>query len=71
MLTTLRYKRLAKGLKINEMAQAVGIHETLLSKIELRQSYCPPKWREKLANFLEVTTDEIFDEHGMATLMPK
>lgn len=67
MLTKLRFLRIAKGKKIKEVSKEVGIEETLLCKIELRQHYCPPKWRSKLAAFFETTTDEIFDEHGWAT----
>lgn len=64
MLTALRFHRQKQGLKIIDVSKKLGIHETLLSKIEKGQHYVPTKWREKLAEFYDVNADKLFDSKG-------
>jgi len=71
LVTRLKVLRVQKGLKVKEVAQALGIHPNLLSRIECGQSWIPPKYREKLADFYNTSVAEICNEVGWPTLYNK
>lgn len=50
-----------EGRSIKETAKSLGIHPTLLNKIEAGREYIPPKWRRPLAEFFNVQVEAICD----------
>lgn len=64
MFSKLKELRMRKGLKQWVVAKKLGIHESLLSNIEVGRTKCPDRLKSKIARILEADPDELFEpEH--------
>lgn len=61
-LTRLRYWRLRRGLRMYEVAQALGISESLLSVYETGRRSIPDATLTRLARLLNVPPSELVGE---------
>jgi hypothetical protein len=52
------------GLSLRAFAKTFGFSEVILCRIEKGVQYVPPAWRARLAEALNLSIDEICDEHG-------
>jgi|ERR1041385_7660892 hypothetical protein len=64
MVTKLRLARVQTGMNIRDFARWLNLSESLLSKMETGKHYVPEKWRNILADALELNVQDICDEKG-------
>jgi transcriptional regulator with XRE-family HTH domain len=59
----LRVRRFLRGLRLRDVADAVGAHETLISEIERGDSPLRGRVLHALANFYTTPSDRLLFEH--------
>lgn len=64
MVSCLRLLRVRTGLRGLRFALQAGINPDMYLRIERGAWVCPAKWRPVLAEALNVTAEDLFDEHG-------
>ena len=67
MLSNAKLSRMKGGMTQEKVSLAIGINPKLLSMFETGKCVLPEKWKEPLANVLNITLEEICDEKGYAT----
>lgn len=60
--------RMKRGLVQWKLAKAVGVHECLISSVEIGRRRCPKELKLQLANILGVSVDELFPSNEKAML---
>ena len=64
MVTKLRLARVKNGINVRDFARRLNLSESLLSKMETGKHYVPKKWRNILAEALDLSVENICDEKG-------
>ena len=64
MVTKLRLARVQTGMNIRDFARWLNLSESLLSKMETGKHYVSQKWRNILAEALDLKVEDICDEQG-------
>ena len=64
MVTKLRLARVKSGINVRDFARRLNLSESLLSKMETGKHYVPKKWRNILAEALDLRVEDICDEKG-------
>lgn len=62
MLSTLRKRRLERGLKVKELAEATGYSATLVSGVELLQVRPGERFRCAASDALDIAREDLFPE---------